>query len=87
MGQCVFQQNLDNCIGKSGNKASHGCLIFSPIAGSAMDWCCEKNKENSIEFKEPRAFSFLTCPPRTSEFDPGIQTALVSVSNYGAWWR
>ena len=22
------QQNLDNCIGESGKKASHGCLIF-----------------------------------------------------------
>jgi hypothetical protein len=24
-------KNLDNCIGKSGNKASHGCLISTML--------------------------------------------------------
>ena len=39
-----------------------------------MDEAEEKNQENSIEFLEPRASSFLLSPPRVWEFDPGIQT-------------
>ena len=74
------QQNLDNCIGEFGNKASHGCLILGQVNtsnGEAMAW----DQENSIEFLEPRASSFLACPPRTSEFDPGIQTVGKDLSN------
>ncbi len=40
-----------------------------------MDEAEEKNQENSIEFLEPRASSFLLSPPRVWEFDPSIQTA------------
>ena len=74
------QQNLDNCIGESGNKASHGCLILGQVTsrnGESLDW----NQENSIEFLEPRASSFLLSPPRVWEFDPGIQTVARDLRN------
>ena len=29
----VFSKNLDNCIGESGKKASHGCLL------AALSFC------------------------------------------------
>ena len=47
----------------------------------AMDAIEDMNQENSIEFLEPRASSFLLYPPRIKEFDPGIQTAAKSLSN------
>ena len=74
------QQNLDNCIGEFGNKASHGCLILSRVTssnGESLVW----DQVNSIEFLEPRASSFLLSPPRVWEFDPGIQTAGKDLSN------
>jgi hypothetical protein len=74
------QQNLDNCIGEFGNKASHGCLILGQVKsrnGESLAW----SQENSIEFLEPRASSFLLSPPRVWEFDPGIQTAVKDLSN------
>jgi hypothetical protein len=40
-----------------------------------MDRAYSWYQENSIEFLEPRASSFLLSPPRVWEFDPGIQTA------------
>ena len=46
-----------------------------------MDEAEEKNQENSIEFLEPRASSFLLSPPRVWEFDPSIQTAMKILSN------
>ena len=52
-------------------------LKSSPAMGLIEDG----NQENSIEFLEPRASSFLACPPRASEFDPGIQTAIKSLRN------
>ena len=45
----------------------------------AMDLMKDGNQENSIEFLEPRASSFLLYPPRIEEFDPGIQTASKSL--------
>jgi hypothetical protein len=53
----------------------------------AMEVIWALNQENSIEFLEPRAFSFLVYPPRVDEFDPGIQTSAVTMSNYGCSWR
>jgi len=46
-----------------------------------MDLMEDRDQENSIEFLEPRASSFLLYPPRIEEFDPGIQTAVKSLSN------
>jgi hypothetical protein len=57
-------------------------MLDSDLKSSpAMDLMKDRNQENSIEFLEPRASSFLVCPPRASEFDPGIQTASKSLSN------
>ena len=52
-------------------------MLDSDLKSSpAMDLMKDVNQENSIEFLEPRASSFLLSPPRVWEFDPGIQTAL-----------
>jgi len=59
MGQCLFQQNLDNCIGKSGNKASHRCLISGLGVGSFWTAAGHGNQENSIEFKSRELSVFL----------------------------
>ncbi|WP_158217096.1 hypothetical protein [Synechococcus sp. 8F6] len=57
-------------------------MLDSDLKSSpAMDVMKDVNQENSIEFLEPRASSFLLCPPRIKEFDPGIQTAAKSLSN------
>ena len=57
-------------------------MLDSSLKSSpAMDLVEDRNQENSIEFLEPRASSFLACPPRASEFDPGIQTAIKILSN------
>ena len=47
----------------------------------AMDLTQDRNQENSIEFLEPRASSFLLSPPRVWEFDPGIQTVARDLRN------
>jgi len=56
-------------------------LDSDPRSSPAMDLMEDRNQENSIEFLEPRASSFLLYPPRIEEFDPGIQTAVKSLSN------
>jgi hypothetical protein len=57
-------------------------MLDSSLKSSpAMDLIEDRDQENSIEFLEPRASSFLACPPRASEFDPGIQTAIKILSN------
>jgi hypothetical protein len=57
-------------------------MLDSDLKSSpAMDLMKDVNQENSIEFLEPRASSFLLYPPRIEEFDPGIQTASKSLSN------
>ena len=56
-------------------------LDSDPRSSPAMDLMEDRDQENSIEFLEPRASSFLLYPPRIEEFDPGIQTAVNSLSN------
>ena len=57
-------------------------MLDSDLESSlAMDLMIGMNQENSIEFLEPRASSFLLSPPRVWEFDPGIQTAATVLSN------
>jgi len=56
-------------------------LDSDPRSSPAMDLMENRDQENSIEFLEPRASSFLLYPPRIEEFDPGIQTAVKSLSN------
>ena len=55
-------------------------MLDSDLKSSpAIDLMKDGNQENSIEFLEPRASSFLLYPPRIEEFDPGIQTASKSL--------
>ena len=57
-------------------------MLDSDLKSSpAMDLMKDVNQENSIEFLEPRASSFLLYPPRIEEFDPGIQTAIEILRN------
>jgi hypothetical protein len=59
-------KNLDNCIGKSGKKASHGCPVK---AGDSIEFRAETFQCSS---------KYLANPAREREFDCGIQTTSMS---------
>ena len=62
VGPGCSAKNLDNCIGKSGNKASHGCLIakmlFATVQAKASGIL--RSSKNSMGL-EPRAANSFHC--------------------------